>query len=162
MYPWMQSALLSVSAQKKVSIVYRRRVADMTALPEEIEGAVAEGIEVQTLKSPSRIVTDENGHVQGLYVTPQMISKIKDGRASVRPTGEEDQFIPCTTLIVAIGQDIEFQHFERGWCPGTAWTDHVREKCRIRKHPWRFCRWRLCNWSCLRHQSDCSSKGCCS
>ena len=33
---------------KKVSIVYRRRVADMTALPEEIEGAVAEGIEVQT------------------------------------------------------------------------------------------------------------------
>ena len=102
---------------KKVSIVYRRRVADMTALPEEIEGAVAEGIEVQTLKSPSRIVTDENGHVQGLYVTPQMISKIKDGRASVRPTGEEDQFIPCTTLIVAIGQDIEFQHFEEAGVP---------------------------------------------
>lgn len=89
----------------------------MTALPEEIEGAVAEGIEVQTLKSPSRIVTDENGHVQGLYVTPQMISKIKDGRASVRPTGEEDQFIPCTTLIVAIGQDIEFQHFEEAGVP---------------------------------------------
>ena len=102
---------------KKVSIVYRRRVADMTALPEEIEGAVAEGIEVQTLKAPSRIVTDENGHVQGLYVTPQMISKIKDGRASVRPTGEEDQFIPCTTLIVAIGQDIEFQHFEEAGVP---------------------------------------------
>lgn len=102
---------------KKVSIVYRRRVADMTALPEEIEGAVAEGIEVQTLKSPSRIVADENGHVQGLYVTPQMISKIKDGRASVRPTGEEDQFIPCTTLIVAIGQDIEFQHFEEAGVP---------------------------------------------
>ncbi len=35
---------------KKVSIVYRRRVADMTALPAEIEGAIAEGIEVQTLK----------------------------------------------------------------------------------------------------------------
>lgn len=28
---------------KKVSIVYRRRVADMTALPAEIEGAIAEG-----------------------------------------------------------------------------------------------------------------------
>ena len=46
-----------------------------------------------------------------------MISKIKDGRASVRPTGEEDQFIPCTTLIVAIGQDIEFQHFEEAGVP---------------------------------------------
>ena len=102
---------------KKVSIVYRRRVADMTALPAEIEGAVAEGIEVQTLMAPSRIETDENGHVKGIYVTPQMISKIKDGRASVRPTGAPDVFIPCQTLIVAIGQDIEYQHFEEAGVP---------------------------------------------
>ncbi|WP_461815659.1 NAD(P)-binding protein [Faecalimonas sp.] len=102
---------------KKVSIVYRRRIADMTALPDEIEGAVAEGIEVQTLKAPSKIDVDENGHVQGLYVVPQMISHIKDGRASVKPTGEEDIYIPCTTLIVAIGQDIEFQHFEEAGVP---------------------------------------------
>lgn len=102
---------------KKVSIVYRRRVADMTALPSEIEGAVAEGIEVQTLKAPSHIETDENGRVKGIYVTPQMISKIKDGRASVCPTGEEDILIPCQTLIVAIGQDIESQHFQEAGVP---------------------------------------------
>ena len=102
---------------KKVSIVYRRRTADMTALPAEIEGAVAEGIEVQTLKAPSRIETDENGRVKGIFVTPQMISRIKDGRASVKPTGEEDIFIPCQTLIVAIGQDIEYQHFEESGVP---------------------------------------------
>ncbi len=102
---------------KKVSIVYRRRTADMTALPAEIEGAIAEGIEVQTLMAPSKIETDDNGHVAGIYVTPQMISKIKDGRASVRPTGEPDVFIPCQTLIVAIGQDIEFQHFEEAGVP---------------------------------------------
>ena len=29
---------------KKVSIVYRRRVTDMTALPDEISGAEAEGV----------------------------------------------------------------------------------------------------------------------
>lgn len=98
---------------KKVSLIYRRRIADMTALPEEIEGAIAEGVEVQVLKAPSRIETDANGHLQGLYVTPQMVSKIKDGRASIRPTGEDDLFIPCTTLIVAIGQDIESRHFEQ-------------------------------------------------
>lgn len=102
---------------KKVSIVYRRRTADMTALAAEIEGAIAEGIEVQTLMAPSKIEVDENGHVSGIYVTPQMISKIKDGRASVRPTGEPDVFIPCQTLIVAIGQDIEFQHFEEAGVP---------------------------------------------
>lgn len=102
---------------KKVSIVYRRRVADMTALPAEIEGAIAEGIEVQTLMAPSKIKIDENGHVEGIYVTPQMISKIKDGRASVRPTGADDILIPCQTLIIAIGQDIEYQHFEKAGVP---------------------------------------------
>ena len=102
---------------RKVSILYRRRVADMTALPAEIEGAIAEGIEVLTLKAPSKIVKDENNNVTGIYVTPQMISKIKDGRASVRATGEEDIFIPCQTLIVAIGQDIEYQHFEEAGVP---------------------------------------------
>ncbi|MEF9942017.1 MAG: NAD(P)-binding protein [Lachnospiraceae bacterium] len=102
---------------KKVSILYRRRIADMTALPAEIEGAVAEGIEVQTLMAPSKIDLDENGHIKGIWVTPQMISKIKDGRASVKPTGADDIFVPCTTLIVAIGQDIESQHFEEAGVP---------------------------------------------
>lgn len=102
---------------KKVSIVYRRRTADMTALADEIEGAIAEGVELQTLKAPSSIDVDENGRVKGIYVTPQMISKIKDGRASVKPTVEEDIYIPCSTLIVAIGQNIEFKHFEEAGFP---------------------------------------------
>ncbi|MDD4370555.1 MAG: NAD(P)-binding protein [Anaerostipes sp.] len=102
---------------KKVSIVYRRRVADMTALPAEIEGAIAEGIEVQTLRAPSKIEVDENGYVKGIWVTPQMISKMKDERASVVPTGEKDILIPCEYLIVAIGQDIEYHHFEKSGVP---------------------------------------------
>lgn len=102
---------------KKVSIVYRRRVADMTALPDEISGAEAEGVEIKTLMAPSRIEKDEEGNVKGIWVTPQMISNIKGGRASVKPTGEDDVFIPCQTLIVAIGQDIEYQHFEEAGVP---------------------------------------------
>ena len=102
---------------KKVSIVYRRRVADMTALPDEISGAEAEGVEIKTLMAPSRIEKDEEGNVKGVWVTPQMISNIKNGRASVKPTGEEDIFIPCQALIVAIGQDIEYQHFEEAGVP---------------------------------------------
>ena len=102
---------------KKVSIVYRRRVADMTALPSEIEGAIAEGIEVQTLKAPARLDIDENNHIKGLYVTPQMISSIRDGRASVKATGEPDLYIPCDFLVVAIGQNIETAHFEEAGIP---------------------------------------------
>ena len=102
---------------KKVSIVYRRRVADMTALPTEIEGAMAEGVEIRTLQAPARIETDENGHVKGLWTTPQMISAIRDGRASVKASGEAEQFIPCTTLIVAVGQSIETRHFQEAGLP---------------------------------------------
>ena len=102
---------------KKVSIVYRRRMADMTALPGEINGAVAEGIELQTLKAPAAIDVDENSHVKGIYVTPQMVSTIKNGRASVRPTGEDDIYIPCDVLVVAIGQNIETAHFEAAGIP---------------------------------------------
>ncbi|MEF9839923.1 MAG: NAD(P)-binding protein [Lachnospiraceae bacterium] len=102
---------------KKVSIVYRRRIADMTALPDEISGAIAEGVEVQTLKAPKEIKLDDNGHIKGIVVAPQMISSIKNGRASVKPTGEDDLFIPCTTLIVAIGQNIESAHFEEAGVP---------------------------------------------
>lgn len=102
---------------KKVSIVYRRRIADMTALYDEIEGAIAEGIEMQTLKAPASIEVDENNHVKGIYVTPQMVSAIRDGRASIKASGEADVFIPCDILIIAIGQNIETKHFEEAGVP---------------------------------------------
>ena len=46
-----------------------------------------------------------------------MISAIRDGRASVKPTGEPDVYIPCDVLIKAIGQDIESGHFEKAGIP---------------------------------------------
>ena len=102
---------------KKVSIVYRRRTADMTALPDEIEGAVAEGIELQTLKAPASLDIDDKNQIRGIYVTPQMVSSIKGGRAGIRPTGEPDVYIPCDILVVAIGQNIETRHFEEAGIP---------------------------------------------
>ena len=102
---------------KKVSIVYRRRTADMTALPDEIEGAVAEGIELQTLKAPASLDIDDKNQIRGIYVTPQMVSSIKGGRAGIRPTGEPDVYIPCDILVIAIGQNIETRHFEEAGIP---------------------------------------------
>ncbi|MCC8126221.1 MAG: FAD-dependent oxidoreductase [Clostridiales bacterium] len=102
---------------KKVSIVYRRRVADMTALPVEISAAESEGVEILTLLAPAGIELDDQGHVSGLRATPQMISTVKGGRASVRASGEPDRIIPCQTLIVAIGQNIETRHYEESGIP---------------------------------------------
>ena len=109
----------------KVSAVYRRRMADMTALRSEIDAAMAEGVEMRTLKAPSAIEVDENGHVRGVWVTPQMISSVRDGRAAVRPTGEPDEFIPCTMLIAAIGQSIETDHFQQAGVPVSKGVIHA-------------------------------------
>ncbi len=102
---------------KKVSILYRRRRNDMTALPTEIEGAVAEGVELLTLKAPSSLDVDENGRIRGVWAAPQIISSIRDGRAGVKSSGEPDVYIPCDFLIRAIGQAIEYSHFEEAGVP---------------------------------------------
>lgn len=102
---------------KKVSIAYRRRVKDMTALKQEIESAMEEGVEILSLKAPVKIEKNEDGTLKGLWVRPQMVSRIKDGRTGVTPSGEDDYLIPCDVLIVAIGQDIESAAFAEAGVP---------------------------------------------
>ncbi len=98
---------------KKVTIAYRRRQDDMTALPEEVEGAVAEGAELYSLKAPKRIEADEKGNVTALWVEPQIIGKIDAwGRARAVHAAVDDVRIPCDVVIVAIGQGIETRDFE--------------------------------------------------
>ena len=53
---------------KKVTIAYRRRKSDMTALPEEIDGAIAEGCTLVELKAPVRIELDTDDEVKALWV----------------------------------------------------------------------------------------------
>ena len=54
----------------------------MTALPGEIEGAVAEGIEIVTLKAPASLDVGEDHKIHGIYATPQMISAIREPKGS--------------------------------------------------------------------------------
>lgn len=98
---------------KKVIIAYRRRQDDMTALPEEIEGAIAEGAELYGLKSPHHIEADENGNVSALWVEPQIIGPIDAwGRARPIHADVELERIPCDIIVVAIGQGIMLRPFE--------------------------------------------------
>ena len=99
---------------EKVSCVYRRRLADMTALPEEVEGAVAEGAEMMTLQAPLRIEADENGHAVALWTQPQLIGEVdKAGRPRPGPSSMEPLRIPADIIVVAIGQGIETRGFEQ-------------------------------------------------
>jgi len=98
---------------KKVGIAYRRRQDDMTALPEEVEGAIAEGAELYSLEAPYKIESDEQGNVTALWVEPQIIGPIDAwGRARPIQADVPLQRIPCDIVIVAIGQGIKIHHFE--------------------------------------------------
>ena len=94
-----------------VKVLYRRRQEDMTALAAEIEGAISEGVELVTLKAPVEILTDNFGSVRALKVQPQIPGEYKKGRPAPVDADLPAEEIPCDTVIVAIGQAIEFGHF---------------------------------------------------
>ena len=97
---------------EKVSIVYRRRICDMTAQDAEIAGAQAEGCEVLELTAPLAIETGEEGRVSGLRVQPQIIGEPRRGRPAPRAAATPERVIPCERVFVAIGQDIDSRPFE--------------------------------------------------
>lgn len=100
-----------------VGIAYRRRQEDMTALPQEVEGALAEGCELLPLQAPTRIELDEEQKVAALWVQPQIISSYRQGRPSPKRADTEEKRIPCDIVVVAIGQGIESQHFAEEGVP---------------------------------------------
>lgn len=97
---------------EKVSIVYRRRICDMTAQDAEIAGAQAEGCEVLELTAPLAIEMGEEGRVSGLRVQPQIIGEPRRGRPAPRAAATPERVIPCERVFVAIGQDIDSKPFE--------------------------------------------------
>ena len=103
---------------EKVTCVYRRRVEDMTALPDEVTGSMAEGAELLTLMAPVRIEADEEGNAAALWVQPQLIGEAdKSGRPRPNKADLPEQRIPADIIVVAIGQGIEIQGFEQAGVP---------------------------------------------
>ena len=97
----------------EVTVVYRRRQVDMTALPTEIQGAIEEGVELLTLNAPVRIHEDENGNVCGFVCQPQIISVYdKQGKPSATKANKPEWEVPCDIVLMAIGQDIVSAPFE--------------------------------------------------
>ena len=98
----------------EAKIVYRRRKEDMTALPEEVDGALEEGCGLMQLHAPLRIEADENGNACALWAQPQIIGKIDAwGRAKVSAAAKEPVRIAADVVVVAIGQGIETRHFDQ-------------------------------------------------
>ena len=101
-----------------VRIVYRRRQDDMTAQPQEIEAASAEGIEIMTMQAPKAIEKDAEGKVAALITQPQKVGPYdRGGRPSPVDAELEPLRIPCDRVLLAVGQDILSSPFEQFGMP---------------------------------------------
>jgi NADPH-dependent glutamate synthase beta subunit-like oxidoreductase len=97
---------------KSVSCVYRRRVADMTALQTEIESAMQEGVEMITLQAPVAVEVNAEGVTCALITQPQYISAVKRGRPAPAAADKPQERIPADVILLAVGQAILSEPFE--------------------------------------------------
>ena len=87
---------------------YRRRLQDMPADLEEIEGAEQEGIHILTQTIPTRVISDKNRKVTGLeYVKAKMVVE-GGGRPRPKPIAGSETIIECDAIIAAIDQKSDF------------------------------------------------------
>jgi len=88
----------------KITIFYRRSRREMPALAEEVNGAIEEGIDIQFLAAPSRIIA-KNGRIAGIECIRTKLGMVDEsGRRSPVPIEGSEFVTELDTLIVAIGE----------------------------------------------------------
>lgn len=105
----IDGARVSARYGAEVTILYRRRVEDMPADWEEIEGAEDEGIHIHPQAIPVRIIADESGKkVKAIeYIEAEMVAE-EGARPRPVPIEGSNKIIEVDTIIGAIGQEADY------------------------------------------------------
>ena len=89
----------------RVTVIYRRTMAEMPAAAEEVRAAIAEGVVIMELTAPLRIETSE-GREWALLCSRMELRQADDsGRPRPVPLFGSEFELTCDAVIVAIGQD---------------------------------------------------------
>src|SRR5512133_1624790 len=89
-----------------VTVVYRRTVKESTARKEELEHAMEEGVEFKYLTTPVQLHGNDKGWMTHAECAVMELGEPgPDGRRSPKMT-DERIMIPCDTLVVALGFDV--------------------------------------------------------
>jgi len=96
---------LRLKEVESVTILYRRTRDEMPAFEEEIEAADQEGVRIETLVTPTRIIS-EGGVLTGLECVRNELGEADEsGRRRPVPQEGTEHIVDLDTLIVAIGED---------------------------------------------------------
>ena len=104
------------TGSQEVFILYRRSRAEMPAAPEEIEEALEEGVKMEFLVAPVRIL-GESGKVTGIEcIRMELGEPDASGRRRPLPIKGSEFTIACDSIVPAIGQaaDLAFVPKESG------------------------------------------------
>lgn len=102
---------------QEVSVVYRRRLVDMTALPEEVAAAIAEGVEMFPLKAPVAIEVDDAGACTAVLVQAQMAGAVERGRPKPVPAGKPIERVEADVVLLAVGQVVASDDLDAAGLP---------------------------------------------
>jgi heterodisulfide reductase subunit A len=103
----IDAARCALRLGSQVKILYRRSRAEMPATPYEVAAAEAEGIEVQLLVAPTRVL-EKDGVVGGIEcVRMELGEPDSSGRRRPVPIQGSEFALDVDTVIAAIGQTVE-------------------------------------------------------
>jgi glutamate synthase (NADPH/NADH) small chain len=105
----MDAARVARRLDTDVTVLYRRRVQDMPADEEEIEGAYDEGVKIEPQTIPVKIIPDENGNVKGIqYLRAKLVQQEEGKRPRPVPIEGSEETLEVDSVIGAIGQEANY------------------------------------------------------
>ncbi len=121
------AAAISRRRGADVTVLYRRTRAEMPAIGSEIDDAIAEGIRLEFLAAPLRVLRDDEGRVRGIAVQVMGLGE-PDASGRCRPVPIEGEVfeIAADTVITAVSQEPDWSALGGGtgsgsWLEIDAW-----------------------------------------
>ncbi|MFH0867527.1 MAG: NADH-ubiquinone oxidoreductase-F iron-sulfur binding region domain-containing protein [Bacteroidota bacterium] len=101
---------LRTTKPEDITIFYRRTIAEMPAYKEEIEGALEEGIKIEFLTTPKRIISEKGKLKACEFIRMELGESDESGRRRPVPIKGSEFIVELDTLIVSISEqpDISF------------------------------------------------------
>lgn len=92
----------------KPTILYRRTRLEMPAVPDEVDACEAEGIKIEFLVAPEKVITTKKGKVTGIELIRMKLGKPDaSGRRRPVPIRNSTCIMKFDSIITAIGEQVD-------------------------------------------------------
>jgi NADH-quinone oxidoreductase subunit F len=110
-----------------VTIFYRRTIEEIPAYMEEVECAITEGIKIEYLTAPKKIIT-QNGKLTGCeFIRMKMGDVDESGRRRPFPIKGSEFIVELDTLIVSISESPDISFLENESLEFSKWNTLVND-----------------------------------